>query len=176
MLRISRSVFDGKLVVAAALMATVTGTAAASDQTVSGSIARLYLLRCTALMDPTPKNQDAADALLSPGFEGTDARGLPVARQQYNTEFAQIVSRVRATGCYNTLKSVTSSDSGTAVSVNTLHLDGILRASAGDHQVALNETSQDTWSRPAGEWTISQSKILKLAITIDGHVFSNESP
>ncbi len=166
-----------KLVAVAILVAwAASAAAAAADESIKAAIARGYLLRCTALMDPTQTNQDAADALLSPSFEGTDARGLPVARDQYITEFAQVVSRVRATGCYDTLRSVTGSDSNAAVAVNTLHLDGLLRSSAGDHQVSLSETSQDTWSRTGGDWSISESKTLKLLITIDGKVFRNEGP
>ena len=168
--------FDVNLVAGALLIALAASGAAGAEPSTTTAIAGGYLLRCTALMNPTQQNQDAADALLSPGFEGTDARGLPVAREQYLSEFSQVVSRVRATGCYNTLRSVDASAPNTVVAVNTLHLDGLLRSSAGDHPVTLSETSQDTWLKAGGDWNISQSKTLKLTITIDGKVFRNEGP
>ncbi len=125
-------------------------------------------------MNPTQENQDAADALLAPTFEGTDAGGLPVARNQFIEQFAQVTSRVRTTSCYNTMRSLTRSDAANALAVNTLHVEGSLLSSIGDHHVVLNETSQDTWTAANGEWTIARSKALKLLITIDGKVIREE--
>ena len=94
-----------------------------------------YQLTCTAVLDPSDKNMDAATAPLSPDFVNVDFKGKETKRDEVIGMMKQQLKIFHGTSCNIALDSVTQSDPNTIVVVSSLKLAGDLQAPDGKHDV-----------------------------------------
>ncbi|MBV8117557.1 MAG: hypothetical protein JOZ01_06240 [Candidatus Eremiobacteraeota bacterium] len=148
--------------------------AADVDDATQKALTADYALRCTAALDPSDANIDAAFAALAPEFVGIDPKGKQIARDEVVAQGKQQMKMLHATACDNKIESFTLSDPSTIVVVNTFHLEGDLQTPDGKHDLLLTEKSQDTWKNESGKWLASQSKDTQLLVKIDGNVVQDQ--
>jgi hypothetical protein len=133
-----------------------------------------YKLDCTAALDPSDANLNAAFAVLSPDFVNVDFKGKQTQRDEFVASAKQQIKQLHITSCDNTLASVTASDPNTIVVVVSGKLAGQIQAPDGSHDLDALTKSQDTWKLTNGTWQQSQSKELSNLVKVDGKVVQDE--
>jgi len=154
----------------AVLMATGAVRAADVPDATQKALADIYQLSCTAALDPSDKNMDAAFATLAPDFVNVDTKGKEHKRDEVVAQGKQQMKLYHSTTCDNKFETITASDDKTIVIVNTLHVAGDVQTPDGKHDFNVTNKAQDTWKLVDGKWLESQSKDLHVLVKLDGNV------
>jgi len=164
---------------AAAFVAALTltiGTVRAADipSDVQKTIANDYQLSCTAALDPTDKNLDAAFGYLSPDYVDTDVTGKTFKRDQVIALSTQFLKQMHSTECVPSVVSETLNGDGSVTVVTQLHIAGNITSTTGKHDVDASQKAQDTWKQVGGTWMIVQGIELHSTVKMDGKVIQDE--
>ena len=160
--------------VCAAVATVAVARADAVDDATQKALNSDYSLRCTAALDPTDANMDAAFSVLAPDFVAVDPKGKQVTRDEVVGQGKQQMKQLHTTTCDEKVESFTMSDPSTVVAISDFHLEGDLQAPDGKHDLAITEKSQDTWKNVSGKWLASQSKDLSVLVKVDGNVVQDQ--
>lgn len=133
-----------------------------------------YALQCTAAMDPSDTNVNAALGVLSPTFVNIDFKGKQTQHDEFVAQAKQQIKMLHITTCDNTVASMTASDPNTVVVVLTGKLAGQIQAPDGNHDLDITSKSQDTWKLQNGTWLQTESKDLAELVKVDGKVVQDE--
>lgn len=133
-----------------------------------------YQLTCTAVLDPSDKNMDAATASLSPDFVNVDFKGKETKRDELLGVMKQQLKTFHGTSCDIKMESVTQSDPNTIVVVSSLKVAGDIQAPDGKHEVEQTAKSEDTWTQSGGKWLETKSKDLRALVKVDGNVVQDQ--
>lgn len=140
------------------------------DDATQKTIAANYALGCTAALNPSDANLDAAFANLAADFINIDPTGKQESRDEMVSLAKQQMKMLHAKSCDHAIASISATDPGTVVVVTTLHVAGELQAPDGKHDLDLIDKAQDTWKNVGGKWQEAQSKDLHVIVKIDGNV------
>lgn len=169
-----------KTALAAALAAALTGATAfaadapAAPAAVTAALTDLYQLSCTAALDPTEKNIDAATAAMAPDYVDIDPKGKETKRDESVAMMKQNLKLYHSTACKTTLESVTAPDANTAVVTATMRVSGDVQAPDGKHEFDVMAKSQDTWHLSNGKWSNARSQTLHQVVKVDGSVVQDQ--
>lgn len=133
-----------------------------------------YGLTCSAVLDPTDKNFDAATAVLSPDYVDIDFKGASHKRDEVLSIMKQQLKTFKASSCENKFDSVTQTDPSTIVVVNTSNIAGEIQAPDGKHDFTALNKAQDTWKLAGGKWLQTQSKAMHVLVKVDGNVVQDQ--
>jgi hypothetical protein len=161
-------------VAAAFVMTTIAVRAADVPPDAEKTIAADYQLGCTAAMNPTDANLDAAAAFLSPDFVDIDVKGNKTSRDQVVALEKQQMKQLNTSVCDPSTESSVLNADGTITVVEDLHLTGTLQAPDGGHALEVTAKAQDTWKQVKGTWMQSQSQQLRNLVKMDGKVVQDD--
>lgn len=159
---------------AAFVMTTIAVRAADAPPDAQKAITADYQLGCTAAINPTDSNLDAATAFLSSDFVDIDVKGKKTARDQVVALEKQQMKQLHTNVCDPTMESSVLNADGTVTVVEDLHLTGSLQAPDGNHDLEVTAKTQDTWKQVNGAWMQSQSQQLRNLVKMDGNVVQDE--
>jgi hypothetical protein len=162
------------ILICAAFAMPLIARADAVPDAASQTLAADYKLNCTAALDPTDANLNAAFATLSPAFVSIDFKGKQTQRDAFVASAKQQIKLLHVTACDNTLTSVTAPDANTVVVVVSSKLAGQIQAPDGSHDIDALSKTQDTWKLTNGAWLESEGKELSNLVKIDGKVVQDE--
>jgi hypothetical protein len=164
------------LALASALVLT-SGIARAAEvpPDVAKAITTDYALSCTAALDPSGANLDAAFSYYSPDYVDVDSKGKTHTRDETVTVVKQQMKLLHTTACEPAVVSETLNADGTITVVATVHVAGSIQSSdGGSHNLDVNAKTQDTWKQVGSAWQESQSKELHTVVKMDGNVVEDE--
>lgn len=160
--------------VAAFVVTTAALRAADVPSDAQKAITGDYQLGCTAALNPTDANLDAAAAILSPDFVDIDVKGKKTARDQVvSLEKAQM-KQLHATACDPSTESLALNADGTITVIESVHVLGTVQGQDGSHELEVTAKTQDTWKQVNGVWMQSQSQGLHNLVKLDGKVVQDE--
>ena len=166
--------FKSALLTAAAVLLVAGPARADVAPDVQKTLTDAYQLTCTAVLDPTDANVDAAFAVLSPDFVNIDFKGKQTSRDEVVAQAKQQLKTFHGTKCENKSESMTQSDPNTIVVVETGVIEGDIQAPDGKHELSSTQKSQDTWKLVNGKWMQTQSKDLRALVKVDGNVVQDQ--
>jgi hypothetical protein len=146
------------------------GRAAAVPASIQRAIEALYQRVCTAALDPSRENVEAAASVFAPDFTAVDESGRQYSHDEVVTELEQQLSVMRASRCTTEIVSASAPDPETVVAVDSLQANGTMQAPDGPHVVDVASSSSDTWKLVGGAWVEERSNILHTLVKIDGRV------
>lgn len=161
-------------VAAAFVMTTIAVRAADVPPDAQKAITTDYQLSCTAALNPSDSNLEAAFGYLSSDFVDSDTKGKKTTRDQVVASGKQNMKQLHTNVCDPTMESSVLNADGTVTVVESLHLTGSLQAPDGNHDLEVTSKSQDTWKQVNGTWMLSQSQELRNLVKMDGNVVQDE--
>jgi hypothetical protein len=161
-------------IAAALVITTIVARAADVPPDAQKAITADYQLSCTAAMNPTDSNLDAAFAYLSPDFVDSDTKGNKTTRDQVVASGKQNLKQLHTNVCDPTTESSVLNADGTVTVVESLHLTGSIQGPDVNHALEVTSKSQDTWKQVNGTWMLSQSQELHNLVKMDGNVVQDE--
>jgi hypothetical protein len=142
---------------------------------VAKTITTDYALGCTAALDPSDANLDAAFTYYSPDFVDVDTKGKKHTRDETVTIAKQQMKQLHTTACEPAVVSETLNADGTITVVTTVHVAGTVEYPDGSkHDLDVNAKAQDTWKQVGSAWQESQSQALHTVVKVDGNVVQDE--
>jgi hypothetical protein len=158
----------------AILLAAGAAQAADVPSDAAAVLAADYKLGCTAALDPSDANLDAAFANMAPDFVNIDVKGKTHARDEVVANQKQVLKQIHTTSCDTTFDSQTLNADGTITIVATGHVEGTIQTPDGTHNLVATSKSSDTWKQIDGKWLQTQGKDLRNLVKIDGQVVQDE--
>lgn len=168
------SKFIAALATAIVLSSGAVRAADAPSADAQKAITADYALGCTAAINPTDSNLDAAFGFLSPDYVDIDVKGKKTTRDQVVASGKQNMKQLRTTTCDPTTESSVANADGSVTVVEDLHLVGTVQAPDGNHDIEVTLKAQDTWKQVNGTWMQTQSQELRNLVKMDGNVVQDE--
>ena len=158
----------------ALLLLSAPALAAAPSDDAMKAINANYALTCSAVLDPTDANMDAAFGAMSPDYTNLTLKGKTLKKDEITAGLKQQLKQFHGTACDNTLDAPSAPDANTVVVTVTQKITGDFQAPDGKHEIDSTQKSQDTWKLVSGKWLLTQGKDLRSLLKIDGTVQDDE--
>ena len=166
--------FKSALLTATAVLAIAAPARADVAADAQKAINDDYALTCTAVLDPTDANVDAAFGWLSSDYVNVDFKGKQTGKDEVIAQAKQQLKVFHGTKCDNTVESMTQPDANTIVVVITNKIEGTVQAPDGNHEINATNKSQDTWKLAGGKWVNTKSQDLRALVKVDGNVVQDQ--
>ncbi len=158
----------------AVVLTTAAVRAAGVPSDAQKAITADYAAGCTAALNPTDANIDAAFAFLSPDYIDIGFKGEKRTRDQVIAVGKQQMKQLHTTTCDPTTVSSVLNADGTITIVEGEHIVGTLQSTDGNHHLEVTGQSQDTWKQIKGTWMQTQSQETRNLVKMDGNVVQDE--